>query len=178
MYSTIKNWQATLGNSAACCNFAVKHSRRRQSFTHNETTTVASSHPKRTGYLSTAVGIDSNWQERSSLEPFPFTFFPFANFSRPVGSPVRPRFDSGDSSPPKSPAESPPPQRPGRRMVPWSSRLTTENLTLKWRCCTKVGGWGFQPNRKRLEFVNWDDDIPNYYGKIIHVPATTNQKAY
>ena len=28
---------------------------------------------------------------------------------------------------------------------------------------------------ENYEFVSWDDDIPNQYGKIKNVPVTTNQ---
>ena len=28
---------------------------------------------------------------------------------------------------------------------------------------------------EKYEFVNWDDDIPNFFGKIKNVPVTTNQ---
>ena len=40
-----------------------------------------------------------------------------------------------------------------------------------------ITGWWLShlPIWKRLDFVNWDDDIPNISGQIKHVPVTTNQ---
>ena len=39
-------------------------------------------------------------------------------------------------------------------------------------------GWWFTYPSEKYEFVNWDDDIPKSYGKIKHVPVTTNQIRY
>ena len=38
-------------------------------------------------------------------------------------------------------------------------------------------GWWLShlPFWKMMDFVSWDDDIPNIYGKIIQVFQTTNQ---
>ena len=35
-------------------------------------------------------------------------------------------------------------------------------------------GWWFQPSEK-YEFVSWDDEIPNIYGKIEFMFQPTNQ---
>ena len=39
----------------------------------------------------------------------------------------------------------------------------------------KTGWWLGHPSEK-YEFVNWDDDIPNIYGKIKNGSQTTNQR--
>ena len=38
-----------------------------------------------------------------------------------------------------------------------------------------LSGWCFQPLWKMMEFVSWDDDIPNMMGKIKAMFQTTNQ---
>ena len=37
-----------------------------------------------------------------------------------------------------------------------------------------VGGWAL-PLWKMMEFVSWDDDIPNVWENKMHVSKTTNQ---
>ena len=40
-----------------------------------------------------------------------------------------------------------------------------------------VGGWAL-PLWKMMDFVSWDDDIPNTMGKITFMLQTTKQHSY
>jgi hypothetical protein len=33
-----------------------------------------------------------------------------------------------------------------------------------------IAGWWFQPTSGKYDFVSWDDEIPNFFGKKKHVP--------
>ena len=61
---------------------------------------------------------------------------------------------------------------PIERALQWYCSLWPYEL---WNHLLLVGGWCFNPSEK-YEFVSWDDEIPNIYGKIIKFMfQTTNQ---
>ena len=43
------------------------------------------------------------------------------------------------------------------------------------RSWPSFSGWWLTYPSEKYEFVSWDDDIPNIYGKIIQMSQTTNQ---
>ena len=57
----------------------------------------------------------------------------------------------------------------------WWELQTTRLIMIDLCCqsivvCNMTGWWLTKPLWKRLEFVNWDDDIPNIWENKIHVP--------